>query len=49
VKRSNCEGRFKKEVPVQETLNVVIISVVVLMKHTIFATQPYNEERKRFI
>jgi hypothetical protein len=48
-RRVTVEGRCKKEVPVHETLNVVIISLVVLMKHKIFATQPYNEERKRFI
>jgi hypothetical protein len=49
AKKSNYEGRCKKEVPVVETLNVVIISVVVLMKHKIFATQTYNKERERLI
>jgi len=32
-----------------ETSNAVIISVVVLTKHKIFATQPYNEKRKSFV
>jgi hypothetical protein len=47
--KSNCEGRYKKEVPVQKALNIVSISLVVLMKQKIFGTQPYNEERKGFI
>ena len=37
-----------KKFPVTGYIKVVLISVVVLTKHMIFATQPYDDER-RFI